>query len=63
MPVQTNIVVADLVDSAKRDEMIQRLAAVNIKVSAFGPGKIRLVTHLDITAEMMAYTLEKIKSC
>lgn len=62
MPVQTNIVVAILKDGEKRDYYIQRLAEKEIKVSAFGPGMIRFVTHLDIHADQISYTLEQLKT-
>ncbi len=49
IPVETNIVVAILKDENKRDEIIQKLAEMNVKIVAFGPGMIRFVTHLDIS--------------
>jgi threonine aldolase len=51
MPVETNIVVILLQEPNKRDELIQALAQHGIKVIAFGPGMIRMVTHLHITKE------------
>ncbi len=51
MPVETNIVVILLKEPNKRDDLIQALAQHGIKVIAFGPGMIRMVTHLHITKE------------
>lgn len=51
VPVETNIVVAVMKDASKRDYYIHALAERNVKVSAFGPGMIRFVTHLDISSE------------
>jgi len=51
IPVETNIVVAVLNDASERDVKIQRLAEKGVKASAFGPGMIRFVTHLDLSQE------------
>ena len=51
MPVETNIVVILLKEPKKRDDLIHALAQHGIKVIAFGPGMIRMVTHLHITKE------------
>lgn len=61
MPVQTNIVVAVLQQAEKRDIVIQKLGEQGVKASAFGPGMIRFVTHLDISEEQVNYTLEMLK--
>lgn len=56
IPVETNIVVAELDRMEMRDRVIAFLAENGIKTAAFGPGMIRLVTHLDISPEMIDYT-------
>lgn len=61
LPVETNIVVLILKEESKRDFYIGKLADSGIKVSSFGPGMIRLVTHLDISADQVARTIEKLK--
>ena len=45
---QTNIVLFDLVGRRDAAAWIQELAQRGLKVSAFGPRRLRLVTHLDI---------------
>ncbi len=60
--VETNIVVAILRDEAKRDLIIQNLSSMGIKTIAFGPGMIRFVTHLDISADQIGYTIEKLRT-
>ena len=50
LPVETNIVIFEVKDSARTAE---RLAAKGIKTSPFSPTLVRMVTHLDITDEMM----------
>lgn len=61
LPVETNILVVILKDETIRDSMIQKLAELGIKVSAFGPGMIRLVTHLDVSPEEVTCTIEQLK--
>jgi threonine aldolase len=60
LPVETNIVVIELNDHTRRDHVIGELAAQQIKTVAFGPGMIRMVTHLDISAEAINYVLSGI---
>lgn len=62
VPVDTNIVVALLQDEDKRDIFINKMAEKDVKVMAFGPGMIRFVTHLDISASQIDETIEVIKS-
>ncbi|MDR0802743.1 GntG family PLP-dependent aldolase [Fluviicola sp.] len=61
LPVETNILVLTLKEESQRDFYIGKLAAAGIKVSSFGPGMIRLVTHLDISEEQVIQTIEKLK--
>jgi threonine aldolase len=49
VPVETNIVVAILKDQNKRDEFIEKLKNKNCLIMAFGPGMLRMVTHLDVS--------------
>jgi threonine aldolase len=63
LPVVTNIVVVCLKDQSLRDSYIQKFADHGIKVSAFGPGMIRFVTHLDIQQDQLEYAVETIKKC
>lgn len=62
LPVETNILVVILKDETKRDHYIQKLGELGVKVSAFGPGMIRLVTHLDISSDDVTYTIEQLKN-
>ena len=56
--VETNIVVIALKDPAKRDVIIAQLAEKNVKIVAFGPGMLRFVTHLDVSASDIEKTIE-----
>lgn len=56
--VYTNIIIFDIENSLDINLVINKLAAKNIKVAPFGPTQIRIVTHLDITDEMVTRTIE-----
>lgn len=49
--VQTNIVVFNLVDQARDSSLITTLAARGVRALSLGQGKMRLVTHLDVSAQ------------
>ena len=54
LPVYTNIVIFNIKKEIMTgDSFEQKLAAENIKVSAFGKQTLRFVTHLDFTEEML----------
>ncbi|MFM7681860.1 MAG: threonine aldolase family protein [Bacteroidota bacterium] len=61
IPVETNIVVTILKDSNKRDEIIEKLKAKNILTMPFGPGMIRMVTHLDVSENNIDQVCEALK--
>lgn len=61
LPVATNIVVIELNEPDRRDAVIRDLATQQIKTIAFGPGMIRMVTHLDVSAEQVQFVLAKVK--
>ncbi|MBM3186163.1 MAG: low-specificity L-threonine aldolase [Bacteroidetes bacterium] len=61
IPVETNIVVTILKDSNKRDEVIEKLKAKNILTMPFGPGMIRMVTHLDVSENNIDQVCEALK--
>jgi len=52
-PVQTNIVIFDLVPPTTPPVFLNYLLKNGVKASAFGPQTIRLVTHLDVSPEMI----------
>lgn len=62
VPVDTNIVVAVLNDASKRDHYINALKDRGVLAMAFGPGMIRMVTHLDVSSAQIDETIEIIKS-
>lgn len=54
LPVETNIVVFEVKDSA---DVTQKLAKHNVRVQAFSPTQLRMVTHLDFTDDMLGKTI------
>lgn len=52
-PVETNIVIFDLIPPLTPTKFLEALAQKGVKASAFGPQTIRFVTHLDVTKEMI----------
>ena len=60
-PVETNIVIFDLVDGLSAERFLDVMKENNIIGSAFGPATVRFVTHLDYTDDMHDKTLEILK--
>jgi threonine aldolase len=57
----TNIVMLDLLrDGDKADAFVSRLAARGVLVTAFGPKRLRAVTHLDVSAADVDRAVETI---
>jgi len=61
LPVQTNIVVAMLKVPEQRDLFIEALKNKGILCMAFGPGMIRMVTHLNVSESDCQYCSEIIE--
>jgi threonine aldolase len=59
-PVQTNIVICDLVASLTADQFIRQLADQKIRAVAMGSHAVRFVTHLDLTDAMINHALDVI---
>ena len=62
LPVDTNIVVFTLEDSMSQDSFLQKAEEKYLKAVPFGPGKIRLVTHLDFGDEHLQAAEQILKS-
>ena len=60
-PVQTNIVIFDLVPPATPAVFLDYLKKNGVVASAFGPQTIRFVTHLDVTREMVEQAISILK--
>jgi threonine aldolase len=52
LPVETNIIIFDLMETAPTaQELTKALAKKEILIGAFGERRIRIVTHLDVNAQ------------
>ena len=61
-PVETNIVIATLPAGRAASEMVDHFALNGVLCSAFGPDKVRWVTHLDFGEEDLRTVLAAIDS-
>ena len=59
--VETNIVIFTVIDSVKPKKLVAVLKEKNILVSEMGQGKIRMVTHLDISDKMIEKVIDALK--
>ena len=61
MPVDTNIVIFELVPQLTVEQVLKELATHKVKAVRFNPGEIRMVTHLDIDDAMTDHTINALK--
>jgi len=52
-PIETNIVIFNVVDEINEVAFISRLNDAGVQLISMGQGKLRMVTHLDFTEEML----------
>jgi len=52
-PIETNIIIFNLNDDVNEVDFINQLKEKEILISSMGGGKLRMVTHLDFTDEML----------
>jgi threonine aldolase len=62
LPVETNIIIFSLNGQYTPQSLVAKLKEENIYGYAISPTQVRLVTHLDITPEMVEKTIRKIKA-
>ena len=58
LPVETNIIIFELIDKMTAAELVAKLKERDILGYAISPTRVRLVVHLDITKEMTERTIE-----
>lgn len=61
-PVRSNIVIFDVKPPHTAATLMDKLAEHGIMASAFGPQTVRMVTHLDVSEEMIEKTLEVLQN-
>jgi threonine aldolase len=62
-PIETNIIIFNVADSVSDEGFISRLNDAGIGLISMGQGKLRMVTHLNFTEEMLesvVHTLQNI---
>lgn len=60
LPVETNIVVFEVADGLKPQHVVHHLAEKGLVCNVTGPKTVRMVTHLDISSEMIDRAIENI---
>lgn len=60
LPVETNIVVFEVAEGIKASAVVHHLAEKGILCNTTGPRTVRMVTHLNISEEMIDRTVENI---
>jgi threonine aldolase len=53
IPIETNIIIFEVVNSYTPKELVERLKQDGILCLAISPAQVRMVTHLDVTKEML----------
>ncbi len=61
LPVETNIIIFTLHQISSLDRFLQHLKAAGIFASVFGPGMVRMVTHLDIDDNDIDHVISTLK--
>ncbi|MCF2873929.1 MULTISPECIES: threonine aldolase family protein [unclassified Tenacibaculum] len=61
-PIETNIVIFYVNDTIDSMDFIEKMKQKGILLISMGEGKLRIVTHLDFTDEMLAILLNELKS-
>ncbi|MDG2193889.1 MAG: GntG family PLP-dependent aldolase [Polaribacter sp.] len=61
-PIETNIVIFYVNNTVNEVDFIQQLKEKNILITSMGSGKLRMVTHLDITNAMLEKLLKELRS-
>ena len=62
LPVETNIVIFKVNEQYTVKQVSDYLASHNIRVLAMSSTQIRMVTHLDVTADMVDFVIEKLRN-
>mgnify|MGYP001814804915 FL=1 len=60
-PIDTNIVIFNLEDDVDETAFLKAMSEKNILMITMGQGKLRLVTHLDFTDDMLEVVLKELK--
>jgi len=59
-PIETNIIIFYVNDGVNESDFVTALKEKSILISSMGEGKLRMVTHLDFTEEMLEIVIKEI---
>jgi len=59
-PIETNIIIFYVNDDVNESDFVNALKEKDILISSMGEGKLRMVTHLDFTEEMLEIVIREI---
>ncbi len=59
-PIETNIIIFYVNDNVNESDFVNALKEKDILISSMGEGKLRMVTHLDFTQEMLEIVIKEI---
>jgi len=62
MPVETNIIIFEVINSCTPKELVERLKQDDILCLAISATQVRMVTHLDVTKEMLKKLIQVIEA-
>ena len=62
LPVETNIVIFSVKDSFTPQSLVAKMKEQNIFWYAISPTQVRIVTHLDVTPDMIQKTIDAIEA-
>ncbi|SFS31374.1 threonine aldolase family protein [Lutibacter maritimus] len=60
-PIETNIIIFNVIDEINENDFIDRLNKAGISLISMGQGKLRMVTHIDFTEEMLEMVVNTIE--
>jgi threonine aldolase len=60
-PIETNIIIFNVIDEINESDFVNRLEEGGIGLISMGHGKLRMVTHLDFTEEMLERVVSTIE--
>ncbi len=60
--IETNIVIFNVIDTVDENEFIEALQQKDISISSMGEGKLRMVTHLDFTDDMLEIVIKELNN-
>jgi threonine aldolase len=60
-PIDTNIVIFNLEDGVDEGTFMKAMSEKNILMITMGQGKLRMVTHLDFTDDMLEFVVRALK--